>query len=663
MVSILHDENILRLRNFNADGINGNTIDKVALLSRKIRRDILSMVMNANSGHIGGSLSSADIYLMLWLCGNVTPANLNDDERDRIIVSHGHTSPGLYAVLGNTGFFDVEEAVGNFRKKESIYEGHPYCKVDGVEWGSGSLGQGLSVGCGFAIGARIRGINNRIFVVMGDGEQQKGQLTEAAEFAVKHGLNNLTAIIDVNRLQASGSTNDIMPVDLGKKYKAAGWEVINIDGHNYEEIYKALKYRSDKPVMVLAETVMGKGVSFIENNYEYHGKLLTKEQYERAIKELGGGTHPTSDAGSDYGLAAYGRTHPSKGGDWEIREYSTASPESKIKNSSPIVYSVDKQVECRAAAGEAVYDVIKNNADVPIAVVDCDLMESVKTMKVQKEFPAKFIECGIQEHNAATVTGALSKAGVIPFFLDFGVFGLDETYGQHRMNDTNETSIKLIITHCGLDVGEDGKTHQCLDYISLVNNLPGYKLIIPADANQTDRAIRYIASHPGNFVVAMGRSKVPVLEGGDGECFFGEEYNYEYGAADWLVNGDDVVVITTGTMGHRAVKAAIELQEENISVGVLNISSPKKIDVEAVRKACATGTVITYEDHFIDSGLGNLIASVIAENGFTCRFKKLGVYKYGKSCSANEQYPLQGLDVNSLKNTVKQLINNNSYIN
>lgn len=638
MRSFLNDIEIAGLRCFKADTISQPAVDKITALSKKIRRDILKMVQNANSGHIGGSLSSADIYLMLWLCANSTPQNAHRGNRDRIIISHGHTSPGLYSTLGNFGFFDMEEAVKTFRKKDSIFEGHPSSSVPGIEWGSGSLGQGLSVGCGFALAAKLQEFSSRIFVVMGDGEQQKGQLTEAAEFAAKHSLSNLTGIIDVNHLQASGSTKDIMPGDLYKKYESSGWEVLPVNGHDYNEIYQALKYRSlnNKPVMVLANTIMSRGVSFIENNYEYHGRLLTKAQYEEAEDGLNG---------EMFDLLPSFQQLPGSG-----------AAEHKVIKGNPIVYTADKPIECRTAAGEAIYDLIRNNGDTLIAVVDCDLMESVKTLKVLKEFPSRFIECGIQEHNAATVSGALSKSGIIPFFLDFGVFGMDETYGQHRMNDMNGTSIKLIITHCGVDVGEDGKTHQCIDYIALTNNLPGYRLIIPADANQTDRVIRYIASTPGNFVVAMGRSKVPVLKNNNGLPFYDGQYSFSYGDAQWIREGRDAVIITAGTMVHKAVRAAELLALKNIEAGILIISCPAQMDREEIKKAALTGTVITYEDHFVSSGLGSMVASVIAENEFRCHFKKMGVVQYGKSCSAEEQYPAQGIDSEDLVNTIRQIL-------
>jgi len=474
---------------------------------------------------------------------------------------------------------------------------------------------------------------------MGDGEQQKGQIGEARLFAAKHRLSHLTAVIDGNKLQASGTTAEIMPVDIGKSYEAAGWNVMSIDGHNFHEIYRTLRYISPngQPVAILANTVMGKGVFAIENNYEYHGRILSKPQFEVAIDSLNG-----ENINLDIlPVAANKKTNP---------------VENTIDPGTPILYKTDKPVECRTAAGEAIYDIIKSNEGAPVVVLDCDLLESVKTGKVLNDFPAQFIECGIQEHNAVTVAGALSRSGMLPFFLDFGVFGIDETYGQHRMNDVNETSLKLIATHCGLDVGEDGKTHQCIDYISLTQNLPGYKLVIPADANQTDRVIRYIASTPGNFVVAMGRSKIPILKNEKGDPYYSEEYSFSYGSAEWIRRGNDGAIITTGTMVHMAVVAAEALAAQNISVCVLNVSCPAALDLNAIKKACSTGVVVTYEDHWVQSGLGSLVASVIAENEWKCQFKKIGVVQYGKSCSAAEQYPFQGLDSDHLTTTVKTMV-------
>jgi len=644
MISFINDKDISALRNFKAETISDPALEKINLMAGKIRKDILSMIANGGSGHVGGSLSSTDIYLMLWLCADITAANFGHAERDRIVISHGHTSAGLYAVLGNFGFFDIQQAVENFRKQESLFEGHPNCHVPGVEWCSGSLGQGLSVGCGFAMASKIQKLRNRVFVVMGDGEQQKGQITEAREFAAKHKLSNLAAIIDLNKLQASGKTDDIMPGDIRKKYESSGWEVILVDGHNFQAIYQALKHasmQSEKPVAILANTTMGKGVSFIENNFEYHGRVLTKPQFDQAVIELG-----------DTDI----KTLP-----FQLPDQAKYNPvECSITVGNPKIYKTGKSVECRSAAGDAIYDIIKNNPEVPVVVVDCDLRESVKTGGVLQDFPDRFIECGIQEHNATTVAGAMSKAGFLPFFAGFGVFNIDETYGQHRMNDLNETSAKYIGTHCGVDVGEDGKTHMCTDYISLINNLSGYKLIIPADANQTDRVIRYIASTPGNFVVAVGRSKIPVLTDEKNEPFYSGDYTFTYGNCEWIKEGGDATIITTGTLVHKAVEVSEALLANNIHAGVLNISCPGEIDLNVLKKACKTGVVVTYEDHLVQSGIGSIVATDIVENGLTCRFKRLGIVRYGRSCNPNEQYKLQGLDADTLRQTIQSLVRLNT---
>lgn len=256
MTSFIDDKEICALRNFQAEKINDTALRKIRAMSNKIRKDILTMTTYAGSGHVGGSLSSADIYLMLWLCANVTAENYLAAVRDRIVISHGHTSSALYSVLGNFSFFDIQQAVEKFRKKESDFEGHPNGHIPGIDWCSGSLGQGLSVGCGFALAAKLQKLKYHVYVVMGDGEQQKGQITEAREFAIKHNLSNLTAIIDLNKLQASGNTIDIMPGDIEKKYESSGWKVICADGHNFNDLYLALKSASQE----------------IENTHSYYCK-------------------------------------------------------------------------------------------------------------------------------------------------------------------------------------------------------------------------------------------------------------------------------------------------------------------------------------------------------------------------------------------------------
>jgi transketolase len=229
---------------------------------------------------------------------------------------------------------------------------------------------------------------------------------------------------------------------------------------------------------------------------------------------------------------------------------------------------------------------------------------------------------------------------------------VDETYNQHRLNDINETNLKLICTHNGLDVGEDGKTHQCIDYVGVIQNLFGYKIIIPADPNQTDRVIRYVAKTHGNFLVVMGRSPIPILLTEEGAPLFGTSYEFQYGHADLIRNGKDAAIITTGGMVYRAFQAWQKLREKGVGVQVIHISCLSDLDKEAILKAAKTGIIITYEDHHIQTGLGTLIANVLAEHGLGIRFRKMGITRYGSSGKPDDLYQMQGLDVESLVQAV-----------
>jgi len=635
-----------KLKYFKNEKLDNDQLNAINNLSVKCRKDILRMTTSAGSGHIGGSLSSVDLYIILWLCANIFFDNYNDNERDRIVISHGHTSAAVYSVLGNIGFFNINDVIINFRKDNSIFEGHPNIKVPGIDWGSGSLGQGLSVGCGFALAAKIKKQDYHVFVIMGDGEQAKGQIQEAREFAVKYNLSNMTAIVDFNKLQASGKVEEVMPQNIAGKYIESGWKVISIDGHNYSEIYEVLRacyINNDTPTLVLANTVMGKGISFIENNYEYHGKILNNEQLSKALKELGNEDYKLNNEISKIYSRKKVRLKPT------------------INTGKTILYSKDEIVDCRTAFGKAIHDIAINNQnvdDIYIALLDCDLEGSLKLRRFKESFPQSFIECGLQEQNAATVAGALSKSGILTFLTDFGVFGIDETYGQLRMNDLNNTSLKLICTHNGLDVGEDGKTHQCIDYIGIISNLFGFKILIPADANQTDRLIRYAAVKHGNMVVVMGRSKIPILTDITGKEFFNTDYIFEYGKADWLRKGNDGTIITYGNMVYRTINAHERLKKIGIDIGVLNISCPLELDIEKIKQAADTGTIITYEDHNIKTGIGSIIGNFIAENQISCCFKSIGITDYGLSASPDYQYKLKNMDEDSLVSQVVQILKN-----
>lgn len=622
-------------------------IEKLRELGRLCRGDILTMTTLAGSGHPGGSMSSIDIYLTVFSYADIAPDRIDDPLRDKIVVSHGHTSPGVYSALGRLGFFDIDMAIATFRLGGSIFDGHIVRKVPGVEWGTGNLGQGLSAGCGFALADRLHKRDTYIFVLMSDGEQTKGQVAEARRFAVKYGLNNITVIIDSNNIQISGKTDEVMPCRICANYRADGWETMEVDGHSFSALYDAIKKSLDipAPVCIIANTVIGKGVSFMENDHRYHGKTLDEKAYVKAMDELG---LPPS-------LEKYRKLRAEKWNYPERKFY--FSPD--LKKGTPVLYKKEEKTDNRSAYGKALVDIAKANVDnkeYPFAVFDCDLATSVKTDLFAKEFPSNFFQAGVQEHNTATIAGAVSTDKVISFFSDFGVFGVDETFNQARLNDQNYTNLKLVCTHIGLDVGEDGKTHQCIDYVGVIRNLYGFRIVIPADPNQTDRVIRYVAGQPGNWFVGMGRSKTPVITKEDGTEYFGVDYNFVYGKADIIREGKEGYIITMGAILSQALKAVEILKGKGIRIGVINMSCPIEIDRDVMEEVLKTDLIVTAEDHHIDTGLGATVGMYLLEKKYTGRFIKKGITEYGASGTPEYLFKKEGLDAESLVELIGSVI-------
>lgn len=635
---------------FDAENLDREKIAKLENLTNLARGDILKMTTVAGSGHPGGSMSSIDIYFTLWSCARVWPDDPYNPDRDRIVISHGHTSPGVYATLGRLGFFEIDDVIAHFRQAGSMFEGHVERDIPGVEWSTGNLGQGLSAGCGFALASKLLGKDFHVFVVMSDGEQTKGQVGEARRFAKKYNLHNLTVVVDYNLIQLSGPVKEIMPQNTKENYLADGWEILEIDGHDHQQVYQSLReaIHKDSPVAILARTVIGKGVSFMENTHEYHGQALTVEQCKDALEQLG----------LEYDLDRYFSSREKNSPPQPRRRESSQKVNLDINAFSN--YGAGEKIANRNAFGKALCDIGEvsksKKAQTPVAVFDCDLLGSVKTNKFAQSCPGEFFEGGIQEHSTAAMAGALSTQGILVFFADFGVFGVDETYNQHRLNDINHTNLKLVCTHNGIDVGQDGKTHQCIDYAGAISNLFGYKIIVPADANQTDRVIKYIATHSGNFLVAVGRSKLPVITDEDGSPLFGGEYRFTYGKAEVVRDGNEAAIISTGTMLHRAIQAWEVLKESGYQVKVVNVSCWSDLDAEVLQEAAETGIVVTYEDHNIRTGLGSMVANFLAERSLSVQFRKLGLKRYGGSGLPGDLFKMEGLDTDSLVTTVKKLV-------
>jgi len=626
--------------------------------------DILTMTTLAGCGHPGGSMSTLQSLLLLYANCRIEAAEPMAKNRDRIFVSHGHISPGVYSALASFGFCDREEALVTFRNFGSVFGGHVEMGVPGVEWNTGNLGQGLSAAVGAALGARLQssspdkdlreqtGSAYKVVCCMGDGEQQKGQLSEARRLAVKYGCNNLMGVVDLNKLQIGGAIADIMPHDIPADWAADGWNVITVNGHDWQALYGALRaaYTGEvadpsRPTVVIAETIMANGVPAMEGKAKWHGQALSVDDARSAINDLGEPDRLAEFQDRRAALPPGQVNHPFP-----------HNPPPKLNIGPAIVYSCDTKTDCRSAYGAVMTELAqKNNSDrIRVVAFSADLEGSVKLGGFHAASPAGFIEGGIQEHNSATASGRLSREGYSVFFSTFGVFGVTEVFNQQRLNCFNKANLKLVCTHCGTDVGEDGPTHQAIDYVGLLRSTFSWEIFVPADANQCDRIIRTIADRPGNQFVGMGRSKMTGLTRADGSGpYYDGTVGFEPGRADVIRDGDDGAILAVGPMVLEA-QAAHDLIKEKTgkSIRVVNMASLRPFDREAILSAAATGYLLTAEDHHPDTGLGGLVAMVIADGGTATRLERAGVDQWAMSGKPAEIRRAYRLDAQGLANRV-----------
>ncbi len=600
------------------------------------RGDVLTMTTVAGSGHPGGSLSTLDLLLAVLERADLRLGEPHERRRDHLVVSHGHVSPAVYAALAQHGAFDRDELVATFRLAGSPFQGHVERDLPGIDWTTGNLGQGLAAACGLALALRLDGDHEHVVYALGsDGEQSKGQVAEARRFAVHHGLDNLVVILDVNGLQISGATRDVMPVAITDEYRAAGWRVVEVDGHDPAALARVLddaRPGSGTPLCVLAHTVMGQGVPFIEHDCSYHGKALNDEEYGRAMALLG--LVPGHEAARARRRATARRV-PARGAEGHP---------AGVDSGERRVYPPGTDTDLRSGWGQALLDLGERNPS--LVVFDCDLAESVKTKAFSERFPERFVQAGIQEHATATIAGALSVTGRPVFLAGYGAFVIDEVYNQQRLNAINGAHLKVVATHCGIDVGEDGPTHQVVDTIGLLRNLPGAHVLLPADPNQADAMTRWMAATPGMAFQLMGRSKTPVLTDERGEARFGADYRFAPGAWETLRRGDDGLVVTWGVQGAWALAAAEAARAElGLEVGVLSIPSLAPPTPEALAAVGNPPWIVTVDDHWPDTGVGAWFALRCLEHGIALpRLERLGPASLPFSGAAKEVYGLLGLD-------------------
>ncbi|MFA6917397.1 MAG: transketolase [Candidatus Gracilibacteria bacterium] len=635
-------------------------VEFLQTFAKSCRRTIIEILKNSQSGHPGGSLSTLDYLVILYTF-------ILSQTGEKIVISNGHVSPGVYSVLAEMGYADKQAIINTFRKFGSIYEGHVTRHVDGIFYGTGPLGVGVSAAAGFAMADRLNFTSSpnmsfqqkresKTFVTLGDGEMEEGQVYEMLQFSGHNKLNNLIAFVDYNKVQLTASLKEIQDIDVKRIFESANWKVIEADGHDFESMWNALSeaYKENsKPVVIIGNTVMGKGIECMEKDgkdliSKWHGNPPKPEEADQVLACL---TFSEEEKAIIESFKSFIKWHPEK------EKFPKLLSETKINTGSPILYKKEDMTDCRTAYGKALVDLTKLNKDV--LGLSADLKSSVMVKFVSDETPKQYIECGICEQHMVSLSGSLSLSNFIPFCSTFGAFMSSRAKDQARVNDINNCNVKMVATHCGLSVGEDGPTHQAIDDMGSFLGMYGTMIIEPADPNHTDRIIRYIASHYGNFYVRMGRHKVPVLTKENGEILFDENYEYEYGKCELLRAGADITIVATGAIVSEALKAKEEFEKNNPDkkIEIILASSIKKFDNTLLNSIKKTGKVITLEDHNANSGLNSQVAKYILDNNLQVKFfKALSTYEYQLSGKPEELYRNSGLDKTGVLKAISQAL-------
>lgn len=612
------------------------------------RNSIIAMLKNSQSGHPGGSLSAIDYLTLLYTF-------ILSQTGEKLVVSNGHISPAVYSVLAELKIIPKQEVIETFRKVGSVYEGHITRHVKGIDYGTGPLGIGASVAAGKAWSEKHNKTGRYAYCVMGDGECQEGQVHEMILFARKYELDNFIVFIDYNEVQLTDSLDETMPIDIPAVFKAGGWDVIEADGHDFDQMWNAIGKAHEsngKPKVIVGHTIMGKGVAFMEDDGRHHkptwhGKTPKPEECDEILKGL-----IVSDA--DRGLIDEFLPNIK----WQPQEskYPEALSDIEIDMGEPIVYPVDESTDCRTAYGKALLDLADKNKKVLAATAD--LRGSVMTKYVAEKYPERHIEVGICEQHMVSMSGGLSLMGHLVFASTFGAFLTSRPKDQARVNDINYTNVKMVATHCGLSVGEDGPTHQAIDDKGIMAGHLNTKVVEPADPNQTDRIIRYVAKKYGNFYVRMGRHKYNPIAKEDGTPFYGADYKYEYGKCDVIREGNDLTIAASGACIAEALKAYDELKAAGKSVEIVACSTIKDFDNVIVESIKKTGKVITVEDHNPYNGLSAGLARHLVLKGICpARFENLAVTKYQLSGKPLELYKEAGIDAESIINKANNILN------
>ncbi|MFC7303302.1 transketolase [Streptomyces monticola] len=607
--------------------------EQVAELAQQLRVDSIRMAAAAGSGHPTSSMSAADLMAVLFA------RHLRYDfERpehpgnDRFVLSKGHASPLLYAAYKAAGALTDDE-LRTFRTLGSRLEGHPTPRrLPWVEVATGSLGQGLPVGVGMALaGKRLERIGYRVWVLCGDSELAEGSLWEAAEHAGHENLDNLTALVDVNRLGQRGPTRHGHDLDAyARRFAAFGWHTIEVaDGHDIDELdraYQEARSTAGQPTVILARTLKGKGVAAAEDREGLHGKPVKNP--EAAIEELGG----VRDLHVQVQVPPAARVlHAVRSGHLELPRY-----------------EVGDSVATRTAFGQALTALGTARGDV--VALDGEVGDSTRAEMFAKEHPERYFECYIAEQQLVAAATGLSVRGFNPFATSFAAF-LTRAHDFIRMASIGGVSMNLVGSHAGVAIGQDGPSQMGLEDLALFRAVHGSTVLYPCDAQQTAHLVAEMAQQTGIRYLRTSRGDTPVI--------YGPDETFPVGGSKVLRSSDEdaVTVVAAGVTVHEALAAADELATAGIRVRVIDLYSVKPVDRRTLREAAErTGCLLTVEDHREEGGLGDAVLDAFTDGSPPPRLVRLAVRTMPGSATPAEQLHAAGIDAESIAAGVRLLV-------
>jgi transketolase len=595
-------------------------------LGQQLRVDSIRCAAAAKSGHPSSGMSAADLMaVLLAKYLRYDFGHPHDPHNDRLVFSKGHASTLLYAMYRAAGVISEEELL-TYRQFSSIFEGHPTPRIPWVDVATGSLGQGLPYGVGMAIAAKkLDRLPTRVWVLCGDSEIAEGSQWEAFEHAAFYRLDNLIAVIDVNRLGQRGETMHGWDLDsYADRARAFGWHAIEIGGHDVEAIDRAYgeAIAVDKPVAVVARTIKGKGVKEIENKNGWHGKAL--DHPDEAIAELGGVRNLRIE------VAAPDTS--------ERRHEFAVDGQLDLPR-----YDVGAEVATRKAYGEALAALGKARGN--IVGLDGEVSNSTFAEIFRDAVPDRYFEMYIAEQQMVAAAVGLQVTGWRPFASTFAAF-LTRAYDFIRMSAISRANYSLSGSHAGVSIGEDGPSQMALEDIAALRAVHGSTVLHPCDANQTAKLVAQMADRDGISYIRTLRPNTTVIYGADEE--------FEIGGSRTLRDGHDVAIVAAGITVHEALKAADMLAEDGIDAGVIDLYSIKPLDERTLRSLAVP--IVTVEDHFPEGGLGEAVLAALADADERPRVVSLAVREMPHSGKPAELLSAAGIDAEHIVDAARQLV-------